>query len=99
MAVYWMSFRIESNSTYSTRYTAVTEAIGKISTTWWIEPTSFIIFSSAKTINEIADIVKRSFNPKTDLAIIGMMENTATRLVGANDDKDIYKLIPKIVDV
>lgn len=68
--------------------------INEMSSTWWVEPSSFLVFSSGETIDTIAAKVKSVVDPKTDLVTIGMTDYKSARLVGKSDDPDIFALIP-----
>lgn len=96
MSTYWVSFRIKAGSGYQQRYDNAVEAIRLKATKWWLEPTSFIVFNSEYSIDQIAAAVKAEINTSTDLVIIGMTEFKSARLIGHNEDPDIYDLIPFI---
>jgi hypothetical protein len=91
---YWVTFRIHDDATYETRRDKLYAAINDVSTTWWLEPTSFIAFASSLTADAIAGKIKAAFNPATDLALLGMPGFKTARLIGKSDDNDIYDLIP-----
>ncbi|WP_445215571.1 hypothetical protein ACKWRH_24240 [Bradyrhizobium sp. Pa8] len=91
---YWLTFRIHDDATYEHRRDKLYEAIDNLSSKWWLEPTSFIAFSSEQSADTIAARIKASFNPATDMALLGMTEYKTARLIGKSDDQDVYKLIP-----
>jgi hypothetical protein len=63
--------------------------------TWWKEPTSFIMFYSTKTIDQIAAAVKGAIDERIDLALIGMTELQDARYIGAlKFQSDLLKLMP-----
>lgn len=95
MATYWMTFRIADDAGYTKRYEQLVEAIRQITnSSWWVEPTSFLLFASDKDIDGVAAIAKASFNPRTDMALIGMPDFKSARLVGSSTDQDIFALMP-----
>lgn len=91
---YWISFRLHDDNTYDKRYSDLVETIRKVSSTWWVEPSSFIVFGSEYDISTIAGSVKTAINPDTDMTLIGMPDYKSARLIGVNEDEDIVKLIP-----
>ena len=94
MATYWLTFRIHDDEGYEKRRDAVYDVINKLSTKWWVEPTSFIAFASGSSADQIATAVKSAFNPRTDLALLGMTDFKTARVIGASTDQDIFELIP-----
>lgn len=99
MAVYWLTFRIESNRDYDRRYMAVLEAVRQLTdTTWWTEPTSFVVFKSAADIDTIAASIESEMGPD-DMALLGMPEFKSGRLIGASTDQDLFKLMPFVKKV
>lgn len=94
MSVYWLSFRLKDNSTYSDRYEALVEAIRVNSSKWWYDTSSFFVFATTATIDEMANAVKNAIDERNDLVLIGMPEFKSARLIGANKDQDIFDLMP-----
>jgi hypothetical protein len=94
MSVYWLTFRIENDAGYRNRYDALIEAIRVISSKWWVEPTSFLLFESARDIDGVAAVSKAAINPRIDMALVGMPDFKSARLVGASTDQDIFALMP-----
>jgi len=95
MAVYWMSFRLKDDPTYEQRYQGLYDAVQSVSSKWWIEATSFIVFESDLIIDGLVKAIK-SVVDKDDLVIIGMPEFKSARLIGNTEDKDIFLLMPFI---
>lgn len=93
MAVYWLTFRLEENASYSHRLSALEEAIKSLATKWWLEPTSFYVFESASDMDAVARTVKGEIDPSVDLVLIGMPYVKSARLIGASHDGDIFELI------
>ncbi|MEO8010044.1 MAG: hypothetical protein ABI650_00215, partial [Dokdonella sp.] len=73
MAVYWISFRIESNSTYEARLGALNVAIKKCGAAW-AETTSFFLVSTDLGIASVAAACDRALDPRSDVVIIGEIE-------------------------
>lgn len=94
MAVYWTTFRIHNDASYRTRYDALVEAIRVISKKWWVDPTSFLLFESDKSIDGVAAAVKEAINSATDMALIGMPDFKDARAVGHTHDQDLFALMP-----
>jgi hypothetical protein len=91
---YWLTFRIHDDASYEQRRDRLYEAIRTIASKWWVEPTSFIAFASTQSADAIAARIKSAFNPKTDLALLGMSDYKAARLIGNSEDSDIFDLTP-----
>src|SRR5690349_14436287 len=98
MSTYWVTFRIHDQTiggrTYEKRYSDFVDAVRNQATMWWTKPTSFICFASNNDIDAICSSIKGQLAPAYDLFLIGMPDYKSARIWGANDDDDIYKLIP-----
>ena len=94
MAVYWLSFRLETNSTYSERYDDLTKTIDINSSKWWYGTSSFFVFESVASIDEMVVVVKNAVDERVDLVLMGMPEFKSARIIGVNDDQDIFALMP-----
>ena len=99
MATYWITFRLAENATYTRRYDELVNAVRLLSTKWWVDATSFIVFASNETIDSVAETVQNAINLKTDIAVVGMPDYKSARLIGETDDEDIFALIPFIKKV
>ena len=49
MAVYWQTFRINSDAGYTERYDNLVETVRKMASRWWVESTSFWYLSAPTT--------------------------------------------------
>ncbi|MER8965662.1 hypothetical protein NKI25_08045 [Mesorhizobium sp. M0808] len=96
MATYWLSFRLQVDGTYNERYKNLTDTVRKLSTKWWVEASSFIVFASASEIDRIASAISDVIYNDTDVAILGMPDFKSARLIGHHEDNDIFELIPFI---
>lgn len=94
MAVYWLTFRLETDPTYSSRYDALIESIQAISSKWWMESSSFILFDSGKEIDAVAATAKKAVNAQKDLVLIGMPDYKSARVIGPVKDQDLFALMP-----
>lgn len=95
MKTFWITSRIESNASYDERYLALQEAIRQHSTRWWTESTSFYLFESASSIEDIARAVKPALG-KRDIALLGMIGFKGNWVVGPVSDNDLFTLIPNV---
>ncbi len=95
MATYFVSFCIEDDSSYQTRYDGLVGLIGLLTeTTRWEQTTSFILFDSSLSIDAISKEIKAVIRPSTDTVVLGKPAFQAMRVIGLNNDEDIYKLVP-----
>lgn len=94
MATYWLTFRLQDDSTYSERYSALEEAVRTNASEWWFEASSFYLFTSELEVGELASEIKSAIRPSTDVAVLGMTEFKEMRVIGHNTDNDIYKIVP-----
>lgn len=99
MATYWLSFRLENDATYALRYDALVETIRQQTTKWWPETTAFFVFESGRTIDQIAESVAEVIDERCDVVLCGMTDFKSARLIGNNQDNDIFDLIPFIKKV
>ena len=102
MTVYWLTFRISEKKTTKgsdkDRRDNLYSTIGGLSTRWWKDPTSFIIFESSRSIDKISKECKAVVSSNIDIVLIRKMENKSARLIGKTDDMDIYSLIDYLED-
>lgn len=95
MATYWLSFRIGDDDSYAKRYDDLVEAIRLITNQhWWLETTSFIVFESDHSIDDLVSTVKGLIDEEIDLVLIGMPNFKSARLIGSSSDDTIKKLMP-----
>lgn len=94
MSVYWITFRLEQNTTYDDRYKALIDTVDKMKSMWWGETSSFILFEAEKTIDEVAAAIKKAINASTDIVLIGMSDYKSARVIGPIKDQDLFKLMP-----
>jgi len=94
MRTFWLSFCIADDVTYSDRYDALEAAVSGLAVQWWKETTSFILFSSERTIDEIASFVEAAVDPDQDVVLIGMTEVRSARIIGAWTNPALTELVP-----
>lgn len=98
MAVFAISFRIASDSSYSDRYQSVVDAILKISPgIYWDETTSFVIVEAEKSSENMASEIDNgsTFRPSTDLLVVINLSQKGYAVRGQYSDKDLDKLMEK----
>lgn len=94
MQTFWITFRLRDDASYTQRYDNLIETIRSSADRWWVEPSSFLVFSSSETIDTIAARVKKVIDIAEDLVVIGMPEYKSGRLIGRSEDPDIFSLVP-----
>ena len=103
MTSYWITFRIANRTvngkTYDARYEALREAIRLRSSKWWLKPTSYIAFASQDEIDVLAKACKAAIAPEYDMFLMRKMDEKNAIICGANDDRDIYDLMPYLESI
>ncbi len=94
MAVYWLTFRLKEDATYSDRYDALIEQVKGIQHMWWVDASSFILFEATSSIDDIAKFIKGAIDPAKDLVLVGMPDFKDARVIGALKDQDLFTLMP-----
>lgn len=99
MAGYWLSFRLDAvavgGRTYDERWDALYAAIHDLAgVDYWQETSSFIVFETDKTIDQIMTATKRAVAPSNDLVLVRALDSKNARIVGPNTDVDIFRLMP-----
>lgn len=61
---------------------------------YWVKTTSFIVFETAKDIDQIVTTIKKAVSPTYDLVLIGSLDVKSARIFGPNDDPDIFEIMP-----
>lgn len=91
MEEYWVTFRLESNSSYDTRYQSMLDAMIAIRGASWAEPTSFWLVQSSLTIDDFIQRLTAGLNAKTDLVVVRCLAKNASRYFGVLQHPDILK--------
>lgn len=101
MDVFWITFRLHSDSTYDDRYEALVNAVHAHAVEgWWSEPTSFWMVGSNSSRAQVAASIKAAIAPSKDLALIGSMKYTGATLIGkASDVGTLKTLEPLLVTI
>lgn len=97
MAIYWISFRIAkrevNNRSYQQRHDGLEAAIEDVSTNYWKETTSFIVFETESDFNALARAIKGEISLEHDLFLIRRMDQKSAYICGDNDDPSIFDLM------
>jgi hypothetical protein len=93
-----VTFRLKKDATYDDRYKRLVNAVhGHTAVAWWSEPTSFWLFASNSSKQQVAAAIKGAISMSTDLALVASMDTTGAVLVGTPDDPaTLLKLLPKL---
>lgn len=99
MTTFWLTFRISDKTvdskTYDDRYQDLTNSIkSNVSSKYWEQTTSFYVFDSDQTIDQLANTFKKLISISDDLFLIRELGRASAYICGKNDDADIYTLIP-----
>jgi hypothetical protein len=94
--IYYLSFRIAeidlpNNQTRAIRYSTLVNAFtGEkgISSDWWAETTSYIMFKTTRDLDAVIALVKRCISEKHDIAVVGMPHFQTMVLIGAAKHAD-----------
>jgi hypothetical protein len=97
MSVYWITFRIHdatvNGETYDARYDSLTNTV-KIMGMRWDIPTSYAVFESGKSLDDVLAALTTNLSEQYDVLMIGEVGVKNTRIWGNNPDDDIFKLMP-----
>lgn len=89
---YWLTFRFADVTVgYDSgddRRNALYQVIDNLSRSWWIEPTSFLLFHSELGIDEIAGRCKAVISVKHDLVLLREISVQSARVIGSPDYLD-----------
>jgi hypothetical protein len=103
MSTYWLTFRIATETaggkSYEARWDALYEAVRKLSNSWWVEPTSFVLFESAHGIDTVAAHCQRAVAPAVDLVLVRELDTKSARVIGKVSDQNLFKLMPYLQKV
>jgi hypothetical protein len=98
VAVVWISFRIANKTingqSYQDRLDALNDIVMVSATTYWDVTTSFYAIETPSSAAQIAANVKAALEPSADIALVRAMDTKDAYIVGANNDDDIFALIP-----
>ena len=94
MAVFWISFRIDSGGKGDERQYALTKAIHAHKLRYWDRTPSFILFESGHTFDFLIHAFSGKIDPARDLFLMGEIGTSQVRLCGVNTDTDILKMLP-----
>jgi hypothetical protein len=100
MPVYAVSFDLEYDSTYHDRYTSFMEQVKK-GGDWWADTTSFVAVRTSETIDNFCSRIwsMSGFNSAKDLYLVLDTEKLSARIRGKIKDRDIFKLMPYLIEL
>lgn len=96
MAVFWISFTLEDNSTYDDRYTALIDGLHGIGNEWWEETAAFLLLDTDSEIDGVCHVIESAIDTSTDIALVKKEGVKAARIIGAFKDKSIFALLPYV---
>lgn len=99
MEEYWVTFRIESNTSYEKRYQSLLDAMVSVKgkNASWGESTSFWLIKSNLTIDQLAENLTSGLDAKTDLLVCRCLAKDNSRYFGSVQDlKVLLDFLPKI---
>jgi hypothetical protein len=83
--IYWVSYRIHEDCTYTARYSAFIASLDSVSDKQWEnDTTSFHIIESKDSIKSIAASLKKALNESTDNFLIRKMDSKSAIYFGSN---------------
>lgn len=100
MAVYTVSFDLEYDSTYQSRYSSFLEQVKKHGL-WWADTTSFVAVRTTESIDAFCSriYVESEFNHTKDLYLVMDSDAKSARIRGKIKDRDIFDLIPYLIEL
>ncbi len=98
MAIHAVTFRIHQDSTYQERYESVVQATRQqTSSTYWDEPTSFILIESTKNSADVAQAIgaNSKFALNKDLLLVINLSAKEYTALGQVKDGDLHVLMKR----
>jgi hypothetical protein len=98
MSVFTVSFNLDYDDTYTSRYNSFVKQL-RATTPWWDETTSFIIVSTSESIDDFCYriYVHSEFNQSKDRFLVLDANAKSGRYRGPNRDADLLVLLPYVV--
>lgn len=101
MTKFWGTFRIEERTigtrTAAQRRADLYKVIGDRSTSWWLEPTSFMLFESTFTIDQLMAAAYAAIAPTADLFVVRHLGVAEARAIGRiENEKLLVQFMPYI---
>lgn len=91
---YWITFRIEHDNGYDQRYDELIDSLkSHINGKYWDQTTSFIIFSSNSTVDQVASSIELAIDLVDDIAVLGCTHFKTMKVIGNYKDGDIFSLV------
>lgn len=97
--LYWVTFRIAEVGNDDARRAAMLDAVKETTAgKWWTEPTSFVLFESSLSIDQLATVLKGAIDLDRDIVLIGMPHFKDARVIGNVEDADLFELLPFVTE-
>lgn len=95
ISAYYLAFRIAEVGDCEARYEALMACIEEATAgRWWLEPASFVVFSSELNAAALAQDISAVLDLDHDIAVLGKTEFKVVKIIGACSDSDIFELVP-----
>lgn len=88
---YWVTFRIEDNPTYQTRYDAFIETVSSYKLGFWSEPTSFMLVEANIEIDAFVREISKPLDRSKDLLLVRYISRDASRVFGKSENFDVLQ--------
>lgn len=86
---YWISTftadKTTPKGTYDDRRSNTLAALRAVSDGWWAETTSFVVFGSEKSTDELVKIIKGRIDTACDIVLLGKTETKVLRHIGLDE--------------
>lgn len=101
---YWIStFHADKKTakgTYDERRSNTLDALNAVSDGWWAETTSFVMFGSDQSTDQLVAIIKKHIDPVCDVVLLGKTETRTLRHIGLDAFPDVLpSLVPFVKKV
>lgn len=100
MPNFTVSFRISDKTVagrdYNDRYKALTDALtsaGSGTSRFWAEASSFFAIQTTKSIDDVITACRKAIAPADDIVLVLDADNQSGRVLGKNDDPDLFDII------
>lgn len=89
---YCVTFNIAENVSLQEKYPELDQALDAVTEAVISKGKSFVLFSSRKPREKIADLVRKHLDTETDAAVISHMNGSRSIIIGTRRDNDVYAL-------
>lgn len=100
MAVFAVSFDLEYDANYQSRYSSFMEQVKKTGD-WWADTTSFVVVRTSESIDSFCSriYIDSSFDASKDVYLVSDTEKLSARIRGKIRDRDIFKLMRYLIEL